>query len=198
MNKFEFIFVGLIALLLVSAMYKCWIGNLPNDKPETKPDLNRSNESVSTALSISASIYINILLHKAHSLSRPHRKKKRRSGEKHFEMSENFDVMPTIFHWHRKMNTLQSHTAHIPSYTLDFFNRISVTNDRNYRSISSVCVSVWATSMYYITTALIMGSCRTNLIYIMPSVPGDYHFNFGVAKFFSACLLFNKLVRNEI
>lgn len=60
-------------------------------------------------------------------------------------------------------------------------------------------VSVWATSMYYITTALIMGSCTTNLIYIMPSVPGDYHFNFGVAKFFSACLPlpFNKLVRNE-
>lgn len=34
----------------------------------------------------------------------------------------------------------------------------------------------------------------------MPSVPGDYHFNFGVAKFFtatqSACLLLNKLLQN--
>lgn len=98
MNKFEYFFCWIKRswyLLCTNVEFSFFLGNLPNDKPETKPDLNRSNESVSTAyLYHCLSIYKYSLTQSSLALS-PAQKKE---AKQHFEMSENFDGMPTIFH----------------------------------------------------------------------------------------------------
>lgn len=84
MNKFEYFFRWIKRswyLLCTNVEFSFFLGNLPNDKPETKPDLNRSNESVSTAyLYLCLSIYKYSLTQSSLAFSLDRTEKKKRSS----------------------------------------------------------------------------------------------------------------------